>query len=136
MIFVNLPTNDLAAADAFYAALGFTKNEQFSDENASSWVIAENISAMILKREYFSTFLPGEDAPHVPGASGNREVLNALSCDTAEEVDTFVERAVTGGGSVYRSADEPFPGMRQAAIADPDGHVWELAWMDPEAMPG
>ncbi|GHD04741.1 glyoxalase [Zhihengliuella salsuginis] len=136
MIFVNLPTDDLAAADAFYGALGFTKNEQFSDENASSWVISDVITIMVLKREYFATFLVESDAPHLPGARGAHEVLNALSCESSDEVDQLMSKAVAGGGSAYREADAPFPGMYQGAFADPDGHVWEVAWMDPEAMQG
>lgn len=136
MIFVNLPTDDLAAADAFYGALGFTKNEQFSDENASSWVISESITVMVLARGFFATFLTGDAAPHLPGSGGDREVLNALSCESSDEVDELMSKAVAGGGSVYREASAPFPGMYQGAFADPDGHVWEVAWMDPQAMQG
>ena len=127
MIFVNLPTTDLDRADAFYAALGFTKNTTFSDENATSWIISDSILVMVLKAQFFSSFLVNGDAP-VSG-SGGREVLNALSAENRQEVDDFVANAIAGGGSVYRPASEPFPGMYQAAVADPDGHVWEIAWM-------
>ncbi len=132
MIFVNLPTADLERADKFYSSLGFTKNDAFSDENATSWIIAENILVMVLCDEFFASFLVNGDAP-VTG-TGGRECLNALSADTREGVDKFVADALAGGGAVYRPADEPFPGMYQAAVQDPDGHVWEIAWMSPEAM--
>lgn len=132
MIFVNLPTADLAKADAFYESLGFAKNPDFSDENATSWIIAENILVMVLREGFFASFLVNGDKPGL--GSGTRETLNALSADTREGVDDFVARAEAGGGKVYRPADEPFPGMYQAAVQDPDGHVWEIAWMSPEAM--
>ena len=132
MIFVNLPTADLARADKFYEALGFTKNPTFSDENATSWIIDENIFVMVLRQEFFSSFLVNGDQPAL--GNGVRETLNAISAETREGVDDFVARAEAGGGSVYRPADEPFPGMYQAAVQDPDGHVWEIAWMSPEAM--
>lgn len=132
MIFVNLPTSDLARADKFYEALGFTKNPTFSDENATSWIIDENIFVMVLRQEFFSSFLVNGDQPAL--GSGGREVLNALSAETREGVDDFVARAEAGGGSVYRPTDEPFPGMYQGAVQDPDGHVWEISWMSPEAM--
>ena len=132
MIFVNLPTADLARADRFYEALGFTKNPTFSDENATSWIIDENIFVMVLRQEFFSSFLVNGDQPAL--GNGVREALNAISAETREGVDDFVARAEAGGGSVYRPADEPFPGMYQAAVQDPDGHVWEIAWMSPEAM--
>lgn len=132
MIFVNLPTADLARADEFYGALGFTKNDTFSDENASSWVISDAIIVMVLQRDFFASFLAQGDAPVL--GSSDREVLNALSCDTREDVDDFLAKAVAGGGRVYREAVEPFPGMYQGAVQDPDGHVWEVAWMSAEAM--
>ncbi len=132
MIFVNLPTNDLSAADRFYAALGFTKNDVFSDENASSWVISDAITIMVLRSEFFATFLVDGDEPVVGGTS--REALNALSSDTREGVDEFLANAEKGGGTIYRAAAEPFPGMYQGAVKDPDGHVWEIAWMSPEAI--
>ncbi|MCW4465478.1 lactoylglutathione lyase [Glutamicibacter sp. MNS18] len=132
MIFINIPTNDLAQADTFYGALGFTKNETFSDANVTSWMISDVISVMVLKRDYFAGFLAQGDTPTL--GRNDREVLNALSSDTREGVDEFLAQAVAGGGSVYRDADEPFPGMYQGAVQDPDGHVWEIAWMSPEAM--
>ncbi|WP_431710416.1 VOC family protein [Glutamicibacter uratoxydans] len=132
MIFINLPSSDLARTDKFYAALGFTKNETFSDANASSWMISETITVMLLHRDYFASFMAQGDAPTLDGK--NREVLHALSADSREEVDQFVTRALAGGGSIYRESDEPFPGMYQAAVQDPDGHVWEIAWMSPEVM--
>ncbi|WP_313810717.1 VOC family protein [Glutamicibacter sp.] len=132
MIFVNLPTSDLDRADKFYSSLGFTKNDTFSDENATSWFIAENILVMVLREEFFSGFLVNGDVA-VTG-SGRRECLNALSAETREGVDQFVANALAGGGEIYRPADEPFPGMYQAAVQDPDGHVWEIAWMSPEAI--
>ena len=132
MIFVNLPTADPARADKFYEALGFTKNPTFSDENATSWIIDENIFVMVLRQEFFSSFLVNGDQPAL--GNGVRETLNAISAETREGVDDFVARAEAGGGSVYRPADEPFPGMYQAAVQDPDGHVWEIAWMSTEAM--
>lgn len=132
MIFVNLPTADLERADNFYKALGFERNATFSDENATSWIIAENIFVMVLREDFFSSFLVNGDKAVL--GSGHRECLNAISAETREGVDQFVANAEAGGGSVYRPASEPFPGMYQAAVQDPDGHVWEIAWMSPEAI--
>ncbi|GAA3197227.1 hypothetical protein [Rhodococcus baikonurensis] len=40
MFFLNLPVKDLGKATTFYEGLGYSKNTQFSDENASSMVIS------------------------------------------------------------------------------------------------
>ncbi|WP_404287414.1 VOC family protein [Glutamicibacter arilaitensis] len=132
MIFVNLPTADLAKADTFYASLGFEKNPVFSDENASSWMISDNITVMVLVQDFFASFLVDGDVPSM--GTPHRETLNAISAETREGVDEFAANAQAGGGSIYRPAVEPFPGMYQVAVKDPDGHVWEIAWMSPEAM--
>lgn len=134
MIFVNLPVTDLSKATDFYLGLGFTKNPQFSSDECSCVVISDTIYVMLLQQDFFAGFLNEGDRPHV--TSELKEVLNCLSCDSREEVDTFVENASASGGTVYTAAASNMPGMYGASIADPDGHVWELMWMDPEAAGG
>lgn len=65
MIFVNLPTKDLAISDTFYAGLGFEKNTDFSNEVASAWMITETIWVMVLTEEFYSSFLRNGDTPHL-----------------------------------------------------------------------
>lgn len=135
-LFLNVPTADLAAADTFYGGLGFTKNDDFSDVNASSWIVDDGITVMVLRSDFFATFLNDGDTPHLPGAGGPHETLTCLSCESPEEVDTLLAVAADHGGSVYRPAEAAMPGMYGGAFADPDGHVWELMWMDMDAVMG
>ncbi|NLA66382.1 MAG: lactoylglutathione lyase [Leucobacter sp.] len=128
MFFVNVPTRDLARSDAFYSALGFNKNETFSDEQASCWVVSEHIYIMVLVEDFFASFLRDGDEPNL--RSKTIGSLNALSVESDSELEQMLERAVVGGGSVYRPAFSPFEGMTEAAMKDPDGHVWELSFMD------
>lgn len=126
MIFVNLPVRDLGAAKAFYGALGFTFNQQFSDENAASVVIEENVVVMLLTRERFADFVPGA----VGDPAQHTTVLNALSCGSRHEVDEMVAAALGAGGKPWMPAqDHGF--MYGSSFTDPDGHVWEVMWMDP-----
>ncbi|MFN3521157.1 MAG: VOC family protein [Phenylobacterium sp.] len=126
MIFVNLPVADLAAATSFYAALGCEKNDQFSDENASSMVWSEAITFMLLTRDYFSTFLtrPVADAQSQTG------VLVALSRDTRAEVDAVVEAGAAAGGKADARPPMDMGFMYNRQVEDPDGHVLEFVWMD------
>ena len=126
MIFVNLPVSDLAAARAFYGGLGFPFNEQFSDERTASVVIDENIVVMLLTRDRFADFVTGE----VGDPAAVTTQLVALSAGSREEVDQLVERALAHGGKPWLPAqDHGF--MYGASFTDPDGHVWEVVWMDP-----
>ena len=134
MIFINLPTRDLTASDVFYAGLGFTKNADFSNEMASSWMITETSWIMILSEDFYSTFLRNGDTAAY--GAGGREVLNAISGESRAEVDEFAARAIAHGGTIYREATEEMPGMYSVAFLDPDGHEWEVGWMDMSAFAG
>ncbi len=131
MIFVNLPVTDLAAAKAFYGGLGFTFNEQFSDERTASVVVEENIVVMLLTRDRFADFVP--DAGRVGDPAQATTVLHALSAGSREEVDDLLSRALASGGKPWMPAqDHGF--MYGVSFADPDGNVWEVMWMDPSAV--
>lgn len=133
MVFINIPTRDLAAADAFYGGLGFTKNPMYSSDDASCWMISDTIYVMVLNEEFYASFLRDGDEPNL--RSNKIGALNALTVDSVRDLETMLQQAVESGGSVYRAASEPFPGMVDSAVKDPDGHVWEITWMDPNARP-
>ncbi|RBY79738.1 VOC family protein [Blastococcus sp. TF02A-26] len=125
MVFLNLPVSDLAASRAFYAGLGFSFDEQFSDEQTTSVVIDENIVVMLLTHERFADFVTG---PIGDPASATTQ-LTALSAGSREEVDELLARALASGGKPWKPAqDHGF--MYGVSFADPDGHVWEVVWMD------
>jgi predicted lactoylglutathione lyase len=129
MIFVNLPVKNVEASKAFFAALGFSHNKQFSDENSASIVIDENIVVMLLNEVRFKDFttLPIADATKAT------QVLNALSCSSRQEVDQLQAKALAAGAKPWMpSQDHGF--MYGTSFQDLDGHVWELMWMDPAAV--
>ena len=131
MIFVNLPVTDLDRAKVFYAGLGFTFNEQFSDERTASVVVEENIVVMLLTRDRFADFVPGQVGDPAQATS----VLNGFSAASREEVDDLYARALASGGKPWQPAqDHGF--MYGTSFADPDGNVWEAMWMDPAAVQG
>lgn len=131
-IFINLPVKDLAASTRFYEAIGCTKNEQFSDQNASSMVWSDAIVFQLLARDYYSTFTkkPVADA-HAASA-----MLIALSCDSRDNVDAIVEAAAAAGGKADAREPQDLGFMYLRTFEDPDGHTFEPAWMNPEAMAG
>ena len=125
MIFLNLVVADLDRAKAFYAGLGFGFDEQFSDENAASVVIGEQITVMLLTRERFADFVPGT----VGDPAQATTAINALSADSRGEADDLLARALASGGKPWQPAqDHGF--MYGTSFTDPDGHVWEAVWMD------
>lgn len=125
-IFVNLPVKDLDASEAFFTKLGFTINPQFTDETAGCVVISDDIFAMLLTHPKFKQFTSRE----IADAHKTTEVLTCLSCEAREKVDQMVETAIKSGGSKHREPqDHGF--MYERSFCDPDGHIWELVWMNP-----
>lgn len=128
-MFVNLPVTDLERAKAFYTALGFSINPQFSDHNAACVVVEEDHSYfMILVREYFQTFT---DLP-LGDPAKNPSVSTAIFVDTREAVDKAVADGLAAGGSEARPASD-YGFMYQRQLTDPDGNIVEFGFMDPVA---
>jgi len=129
MIFVNLPVSDLARSKAFYEAVGATNNPHFTDDSAAMMAFSPTISVMLLTHERFSGFT----ARKIPDAHATAQVLLCLSEESRDAVDATVARAVAAGavGDPNPAQDHGF--MYGRSFADPDGHIWELAWMDVEA---
>lgn len=124
MIFVNLPVKDLESSLAFWGQLGYGFNPDFTDESAACMVIDDNIFAMLLVEDRFKDFINGEIAD-----PATTESITCLTADSREEVDDTVAKALAAGGREWRPPMEVGP-MYGASFQDPDGHVWELMYMD------
>lgn len=131
LVFFNLPVADLDRANAFYEAIGAVKNPQFSDHTATCMVISETIHAMLLTHDKFRQFTPKK----IADARETTEVLICLSADSREEVDGIVAKADAAGGRADPGPKQDYGFMYGRSFEDPDGHIWEVMWMDPTAIP-
>ena len=130
MIFVNLPVANLDVSKAFYEALGFVNNPQFTDETAACMVWSDAIYVMLLTHTKWGTFT---NRPIPPSTSS--EVMLCLSCDSRNDVDKLNEIAGQNGGTADVNPKQDYGFMYICSLADPDGHIWEMMWMDMSAMP-
>jgi predicted lactoylglutathione lyase len=126
MIFVNLPVSDVKRATAFYQAVGATKNEQFSDETASCMVFSDTIHAMLLSHAKYKMFTTKK----IADAKDTSAVLICISAETRDEVDETIERAAKAGGKADPGPKQDYGFMYGRSFEDPDGHHWEVMWMD------
>lgn len=129
MIFVNLPVADVARSTAFYEALGFARNAQFSNAQASSMMWSDTITIMLLSHAFYATFAvkPIADTQAVSAA------LICLSRDSRADVDAISAAAAAAGGRTVHAPAENGP-MYGAAFEDPDGHTFEMMYMDMAAF--
>lgn len=130
-IYVNLPVKDLERSIAFFTALGYSFNPRFTDETATCMIVSDNIFVMLLTEDKFKAFTP---KPVIDATQGT-EVLLCLSCESRERVDELVRKAVAAGGSTISEPQVHGDFMYGHGFQDPDGHIWELTWMDPNFNP-
>ncbi|MCE3074730.1 VOC family protein [Chryseobacterium gwangjuense] len=129
-IYVNLPVKDVQKTREFWTKLGFSINEQFSDEKAICVIMKEDhIYTMFLKEEFFQTFT---DRP-VANAETTQTLL-AIGANSREEVDNMVKTATENGGSIY-SEPRDHGWMYQNAFSDLNGHQWEVMFADMSKLP-
>lgn len=129
-IFVNLPIKNMDRAKAFFSALGFSFNPQFTNEQGACMVVADDIFVMLLVEDFFQTFTKKA----ICDASKSTEVLVCLSCESRTEVDDLVRKALSAGGKVP-NAPQDHGFMYGHGFEDLDGHIWELVYMDMAAVP-
>ncbi len=129
-IFVNLPVKNLDKSIDFFTKLGFSFNPQFTDENAGCLVISDDIYAMLLVESFFKTFTKKD----IADATKTTEVIVALGVDSRERVDELVDKALAAGGQPANDTDDQ-GFMYGRSFHDPDGHLWEVLYMDLSAVP-
>jgi predicted lactoylglutathione lyase len=129
-MYLNLPVKDLGKTVAFFTALGFSFNPAFTDENATCMIINDDAYVMLLVENFFKTFT----SKAVADASSTTEAIMAFSVDTREAVDEMVRKALTSGGTPSQEAQD-YGFMYSHSFQDPDGHLWEVMWMDPAGPP-
>ena len=129
MIFVNLPVTNLEKSRTFVEALGAVNEPKFTDDTAACMKISDSIFVMLLTHDKFRQFTPRP----IADANSGSEVLLCLSSDSRGNVDSTIERAVTAGGTADPSPKQDYGVMYGRSVSDPDGHIWEIMWMDPAA---
>lgn len=129
-IFVNLPVKDLDKSKDFFTKIGFTINNQFTDDTAACVVVSEDIYIMILTHAKYKDFTKKE----IADATKTSEVLNCFSFDSKEKVNEFVDAALKAGATEPgQPVDHGF--MFSRSFDDLDGHTWEAVYMDMNAVP-
>jgi predicted lactoylglutathione lyase len=128
--FINLPVKDLAKTTEFFSKVGFSFNQEFTDENATCMIISDETYAMLLVEPFFKGFIQ----QNITDTSKSREVIVGLSAESREEVDDRVDKALAAGGQTLGEAqDDGFMYMR--GFRDLDGHQWSFIHMDMSAIP-
>ena len=130
MIFINLPVADLALSRRFYEAIGARNEPRFTNDQAAAMVLSDTIHVMLLTHDFYRTFT----GKPIADAHETSQVLLCISCDEPGEVDRLVEAAAGAGGKADPGPKQDMGGMMYSrSFEDPDGHHWELMWMDATA---
>ncbi|MFL6844124.1 MAG: VOC family protein [Allosphingosinicella sp.] len=131
MIFLNLPVADLDRSVAFYEGIGATKNPQFSNDKAACMVLSDTIFVMLLTHPFYAGFT----SKPIADAHATSQALFCVSEESREAVDATVGRAQSAGGKADPGARQDHGFMYGRSFEDPDGHHWEVMWMDVSQAP-
>ncbi len=127
-MYINLPVENLQESTAFYEALGFTINPQYSDDTSCCLVWSDTIAIILLEHDFYQQFIPGK---RIGDTHVGNCVLLSIQLDHRDDVQAFADAAVAHGGRVYTVdvAGQP-EGMFGYEVEDPDGHIWEPVWLE------
>lgn len=130
-IFINLPVTDLPRSMSFYEAVGFTNNPMFTNEQAAAMMWSDEIVVMLLQHDFWKTFT----SKTIPDAHEVAQVLLCLGQESRDAVEAIVGKAVAAGGKADPTPKQDLGFMYGRSFEDPDGHIWENAYMDMSAVP-
>lgn len=129
MIFVNLLVSDLERAKKFYSSIGLTNEPKFTDDTAAGMTLSETIHVMLLTPDKFKQFTHKAISDPFRASSA----IYAVTCDSRAAVDETLALVADAGGTPDSNPPQDFGFMYSRSFEDPDGHDWELFWMDPVA---
>lgn len=130
-LFVNIPVAELQRSINFFESLGFSFNAQFTDATATCMLVGEDAYFMLLTRDKFTSFAGRE----IGEPWDQTSAMFAISVNSRADVDDMVRKAIAAGGAgANKPQDHGF--MYGWSFYDPDGHHWEVFWMDPAAVNG
>jgi predicted lactoylglutathione lyase len=132
-IWLNLPVKDVSKSAAFFKELGFAPTPYGNSETSAGIMIGDNnFVVMLFKEQVFKSFIEST----VADTAVATELLISIDAQSREEVDAWPQKVTAAGGSVFRQPAESQGWMYGCGFTDPDGHRWNVLYMDMEKMPG
>ena len=129
LIFLNVAVRDLAVSKSFFERLGFEFNPMFTNDECACMVVSEQAYVMLQTHGSFERFT----TKPIADPTAATEAIVCVSADSREDVDVFADTALASGGTAARDPQD-YGFMYGRSFHDPDGHVWEVMWMDPQAV--
>lgn len=131
-IWLNLPVKDIGRSREFFTALGFTQTPHGNSEASVGFMVGQhNIVVMMFLEQVFKSIVQTE----VTDTSINTEMIISIDAESREEVDALAKKAAEAGGEVFAPPGENQGWMYGCGFKDPDGHRWNVLYMDVEKMP-
>lgn len=131
-VWLNLPVKNIGRSATFYKALGFTPAPHGNSDVSMGFMVGEhNFVVMLFLEEVLKKFVRTE----ISDATMNAEMCISIDAESREEVDALAKTAENAGGTIYAPPMEDQGWMYGCGFADPDGHRWNVLYMDKDKMP-
>lgn len=129
---LNLPVKDVAKSKTFFSSLGFTLNEHMGGTDSACFLIGQqNAVLMLFPESQMESFMQAKISDTKTGS----EMLMSFDAESREEVEQLAAAAQANGGTVFSEPADIQGWMYGCGFTDPDGHRWNVLYMDMEKMP-
>lgn len=131
-IWLNFPVKDISKTKEFFSKIGFTLNEQHSNETMVCFKVGKkDTTVLFFDEETFAGFTKN----NVSNTASGSEVLVSFDAESREEVDETASKVFEAGGEIFAEPSEIQGWMYGFGFADLDGHRWNMVFMDFSKLP-
>ncbi len=131
-IWINLPVKDVSKSREFFRNIGFNIHPQHNTEHMAAISFGDGkVMIMLFPEEVFEGFIQSKIADTTLG----NEVLFSFGADSIEEVDETAAKVKAAGGVLYGEPSLRDGWMYGFGMVDPDGHRWNMLFMDMNKLP-
>jgi predicted lactoylglutathione lyase len=126
-LWINLPVKNVQKTKEFFSNIGFVLNEKKSNETMACFTVGEKNTAVLFFAEpVFSEFTKSA----IADARQSTEMVISFDAETREAVDEMARRVFEAGGTIYSEPSEIQGWLYNVGFTDPDGHCWNMLYMD------
>nr|WP_314864592.1 VOC family protein [uncultured Flavobacterium sp.] len=126
-IWLNLPVKNIEKSKQFFSSIGFSFNEEYSNQHSACMLVGDkNFVVMLFEESLFSTFVQNT----IADTQTHSEVLISIDAESRQEVEELAQKVDEAGGIVFAKPAENQGWMYGCGFSDLDGHRWNVLFMD------
>ena len=126
-IWLNLPVKNIEESKKFFSIIGFSFNEEYSNEHSACMLVGDkNFVVMLFEESLFGSIIQNK----ITDTQTHSEMLISINAESRQEVEDLAQKVNDAGGVVFAKPAEKQGWMYGCGFSDLDGHRWNVLFMD------